>query len=100
MRATPATTAAVTDDVIEDAFDVDAFDADAVAIGWCAERWFLEHIKPEFELLVGWQRNEGPPELCEARAYDDVYAALFLFALDRNCACCQRTVTPELELRN
>jgi hypothetical protein len=55
---------------------------------WCAERFFLEDIKPDLVDLVGMHRPNGPPDLQASEAYDVVYATLFLHALNRTCACC------------
>ena len=78
----------------DDAFDVDLYDVDDVANseeGWCAEGWFAQHIKPKFSALIGWNRTDVEfAELRSSKAYDDVYAALFCFALNVTCRCCTR----------
>ena len=56
---------------------------------WCAEDHFLQHIKPKLVALVGWDREEDPPELQQREAYEAAYAALFFHALPRPCACCR-----------
>lgn len=80
-------------DQSEDPYDVDLFDNDAVTAegrddSWCAELYFLQHIKPQIAALVGWGRVDGPPELRDEDAYDIVYSALFFHALNRSCVCC------------
>lgn len=82
-----------TNDEAEDPFDVDEYDVDRVsrdAADWCAELWFMQTIKPRFRVLVGWERSDlDPPELRTSKAYDDVYAGLFYFALSLTCQCCR-----------
>ncbi len=77
----------------DDAYDVDAFDIDVVAAdqpddGWCAEDYFLQHVKPQLVALVGAVRVGGPDELQSVEAYTAVYDLLINWALDRTCACC------------
>jgi hypothetical protein len=80
-------------DQAEDPYDLDLFDSDALtnevpADSWCAELYFLQHIKPQLVALVGWGRVDGAPELRTGDAYDIAYSALFFHALNRSCVCC------------
>lgn len=76
------------DDDLDDLDDPDEPPSD----DWCAERFFLEDIKPDLVDLVGMHRPTGPAELQANEAYDVVYATLFLYALNRTCPCCARAV--------
>lgn len=94
LRCQTAGPAIAAKDDIVDAFDVDLYDCDpttseARANDWCAERFFLEEIKPQLVTLVGWGRLKGALELRGDDAYDVVYSALFFHALNRVCACCR-----------
>lgn len=98
-QTAPAPVAA--NDDADDPFDVDLYDSDSFANetrseDWCAERYFLQQIKPQLATLVGWDRLEGDPELRDVDAYDVAYSALFFHALNRSCTCCRE---PALRLR-
>jgi hypothetical protein len=89
-----ATAPAAANDEARDPYDVDLFDHDEVTVdareaSWCAELYFLQHIKPQIAALVGWGRVDGPPELRGEDAYDTAYSALFFHALNRRCDCCR-----------
>jgi hypothetical protein len=76
-----------------DAYDVDPFEGDVPAAdkpsdGWCAEDYFLEHVKPKLLLVVGSHRTAEPDELHGREAYDTIYDLLINWALDRPCECC------------
>lgn len=85
-QAGPVELLADDDDDLDDLDDPDEPESD----DWCAERFFLEEIKPDLVDLVGMHRPAGPPDLQANEAYDVVYATLFLYALNRTCACCTR----------
>jgi hypothetical protein len=89
-----ATAPVAANDEAGDPYDVDLFDHDDVAVdaredSWCAELYFLQHIKPQIAALVGWGRVDGPAELRGEDAYDTAYSALFFHALTRRCDCCR-----------
>ena len=81
---------------VDDAFDVDPFEVDVIAAdkpndGWCAEDYFLLHVKSTLLLLVGLRRPHrpgSPHELHSSRAYEEIYDLLINWALNRSCACC------------
>jgi hypothetical protein len=76
---------------LEDAYDSDPFETDPVERsddGWCAEDYFLHHVKSRLMLLVGAYRPGPPHELHSTHAYDTVYDLLIHWALYRPCACC------------
>jgi hypothetical protein len=82
---------------VDDAFDRDTYDFDTTASsdstdGWCAEDFFSLEIKSPLMLLVGWYRPREPQELRSSKAYDEVYSALFNFALNRTCVCCRESL--------
>lgn len=77
------------DDVFDaDPFEVDPLAADRPGDGWCAEDYFLHHVKSRLMLLVGAYRLGPPHELHRIEAYDTVYDLLINWALNRPCACC------------
>ncbi len=76
--------------VLDDDDDLDLDPDEPSGDDWCAERFFLEEIKPDLVDLVCMHRPGGPAELQASDAYDDVYATLFLYALHRTCPCCAR----------
>jgi hypothetical protein len=76
---------------IDDVYDTDPFESDPVERsdeGWCAEDFFLHHVKSRLMLLVGAYRPGPPHELHSSHAYDTVYDLLIQWALHRPCACC------------
>jgi len=78
---------------LDDAYDVDPFEIDPLAAdkpgdGWCAEDYFLHHVKSKLLVLVGVDRTRGPHELQTSQTYDTVYDILLNWALARPCACC------------
>ncbi len=76
---------------IDDVFDTDPFEHDPVERsddGWCAEDFFLHHVKSRLMLLVGAYRPGPPHQLHRTDAYDTVYDLLIHLALHRPCACC------------
>lgn len=90
QRATPPMREAPNVDDVYDAdpFEVDVLAADKPDDGWCAEDYFLEHVKSRLLLLVGWHRSAGPLELQSQDAYETIYDLLINWALARPCACC------------
>jgi hypothetical protein len=79
-------------ELVDDAYDLDPFESDPVEVssddGWCAEDFFLHHVKSRLMLLVGAYRPGPPHELHSSHAYDTVYDLLIQWALHRPCACC------------
>jgi hypothetical protein len=75
-----------------DVYDPDPFEADSLADkptdGWCAEDFFLEHVKSRLLLLVGQHRVGPLHELHGREAFEEVYDLLLNWALHRPCACC------------
>jgi hypothetical protein len=65
--------------------------------GWCAEDFFLHHVKSRLMLLVGAYRPGPPHELHSTRAYDTAYDLLIHWALHRPCACCSDAPVDERE---
>jgi hypothetical protein len=78
-------------DDLDDVYDEDPFASDPVERsdeGWCAEDFFLHHVKSRLMLLVGAYRPGPPHPLHGSDAYDTVYELLIQWALHRPCACC------------
>lgn len=78
-------------ETLDDVYDFDPFESDPVDRaddGWCAEDYFLHHVKSRLMLLVGAYRPGAPHELHSTEAYDMVYDLLIHWALHRPCACC------------
>lgn len=78
---------------LDDAYDVDPFEVDVLAgedaeERWCAEDYFLDHVKSRLLVLVGVYRVRGPRELQSNAAYEMVYDLLINWALRRPCVCC------------
>ena len=78
---------------VDDVYDADPFEVDVLAAdkpddGWCAEDYFLHHVKSKLLLLVGSYRPGGPHELQSTEAYETIYDLLINWALNRPCACC------------
>lgn len=76
------------DDYETDPFEVDALASNKPADGWCAEDYFLEHVKPELLHLVGSYRLGELHELHGSGTYETLYHLLLDWALDRQCRCC------------
>jgi hypothetical protein len=80
-------------ELVDDVYDVDQFEVDVLAAdkpddGWCAEDYFLHHVKSRLLLLVGSLRGSGPHELQSTDSYETIYDLLINWALNRSCACC------------
>ena len=80
-------------ELVDDVYDVDPFEVDVLAAdkpddGWCAEDYFLRHVKSKLSLLVGSYRPVGPREMQSTEAYETIYDLLINWALNRPCACC------------
>jgi hypothetical protein len=89
VHAGPPSLGRAESDDLDDPYDTDAFLVDPLAdIGWCAEDFFLEQVKPLLVELVGAHRSTGPAELQTVEAYLATYRALLDWALARSCACC------------
>lgn len=76
---------------LDDVYDADPFELDPVErtdVGWCAEDYFLHHVKSRLMLLVGAYRPGPPHALHSTEAYDTIYELLINWALHRPCACC------------
>ncbi len=78
---------------IDDVAAVDPFEIDPLAVDepdndWCAEDYFLKHVKSKLLFLVGSHRPGEPHPLHSRDAYDSLYDALMNWALIRPCACC------------
>lgn len=78
-----------------DPFEVDVLAADKPDDGWCAEDYFLHHVKSKLSLLVGAYRPGGPHELQSTDAYEAIYDLLINWALHRPCACCAEPADDE-----
>jgi hypothetical protein len=76
------------DDAVVDPFERDELASGRPDDGWCAEDYFLFHIKSKLLALVGNLRSKGPRELQSSEAYETVYDLLINWALSRSCACC------------
>src|SRR4051812_26619193 len=68
-------------ELVDDIYDVDPFEVDVLAAdkpndGWCAEDYFLHHVKSRLLLLVGSNRGSGPHELQSTDAYETIYDLL------------------------
>lgn len=90
---------------VDDVYDADPFEIDPLAAdkpddGWCAEDFFLKHVKSRLLLLVGWHRSAGPPELRTPGAYEAIYDLLINWALHRPCACCAYRSTSDDDERH
>jgi hypothetical protein len=58
----------------------------------CAEEtWFAIYVKPTVRALVGPGRTEGPVELCDDDAFNDVLDALLYHAFRPWRPCCRRS---------
>jgi hypothetical protein len=78
---------------VDDAYDFDPFEADAGGTdrpddGWCAEQFFLEHVKSRLLVLAGSYRPGPKHELHSSEAYEAIYDLLLNWALNRPCPCC------------
>jgi hypothetical protein len=85
-----------TPDDVDDVFDFDPFEIDPLAAdnprdGWCAEDYFLEHVKSKLLLLAGLYRLGPPHPLHSREAFEEIYDLLLNWALNRPCACCSRS---------
>lgn len=81
---------------LDDVYDTDPFEQDPVERsdeGWCAEDFFLHHVKSRLMLLVGAYRPGPPHALHSTEAYDTAYDLLINWALTRPCACCTEPLT-------
>src|SRR4051812_32608848 len=81
------------DDDNADAYDSDPFELDPVTPpelhdDWCAEDFFLDHVKSRLLLLVGSHRPGADHPLHSHEAFEEVYDLLLTWALPRTCACC------------
>jgi hypothetical protein len=78
-------------DASDDDGELDAFDDDDVETSdWCAEDYFLQHVKAKLLPLVGAYRPGDPDELHSPEAYEAVYDLLINWALNRSCTCCAK----------
>ena len=74
------------DDGVDDG--VEAGDAYPPDDGWCAEDFFLQHVKSPLLLLAGMHRPSDLRELQTSKTYETLYDLLLNWALVRSCACC------------
>jgi len=79
-----------------DVEDQDPYELDQVSEtdpdeGWCAEDYFLDHVKSDLLLLAGLYRPGPQHELHESEAFEEIYDLLLNWALRRTCACCATT---------
>ncbi|MDX2089761.1 MAG: hypothetical protein SFX73_18035 [Kofleriaceae bacterium] len=76
-----------------DPYELDGEGADAAEVAWCAEEYFLHHVKSKLIALVGTHRIRGPRELQSNAAYETIYDLLINWALNRACPCCSEPDT-------
>lgn len=77
----------------DDVYDCDPFESDPLAAiqhedGWCAEDYFLDHVKSDLLLLAGLYRPGDPHRLHDPEVFEEIYNLLLNWALHRPCACC------------
>jgi hypothetical protein len=87
--APPVRETAFVDDVYaDDPLENDLLATDKPDDGWCAEDYFLRHVKSKLLLLVGMYGPGEVHELYSREAYETIYDLLINWALNRSCVCC------------
>ena len=80
-------------DQVDDVYDTDPFEVDVLAAdkpddGWCAEHYFVQHVKSDLLLLVGSHRPGRLHEMHSKEAFETIYDLLLNWGLKRTCSCC------------